>query len=244
MIEEKLSNYLSVVEKVTREIYQINKPDDIPSYVSKQITKALGDEIQFAFIDLGTNKIYESAALDSTIQKVLPFFLQQRFVEEITKLDWSVVDQRGVRFLLDKIGGQKIDLEASFLIIPKKRKDSITHFSVLWADKVFGRIDKEEIDFISSVCGAVVLRMVYLLAFTDGKIVDRRELRRKAFELKELAGIGGDLTSLGKEDFFGSFLLNVMGRALSKAVVILLSSNENNTEYTIVASRGVKKKPN
>lgn len=241
MIEEKLSNYLSVVEKVTREIYQINKPDDIPSYVSKQITKALGDDIQFAFIDLGTNKIYESAALDSTIQKVLPFFLQQRFVEEITKLDWSVVDQRGVRFLLDKIGGQKIDLESSFLIIPKKRKDSITHFSVLWADKVFGSIDKEEIDFISSVCGAVVLRMVYLLAFTDGKIVDRRELKRKAFELKELAGIGSDLTSLGKEDFFGGFLLNVMGRALSKAVVILLSSNENNTEYTIVASRGVKK---
>lgn len=242
MIETKLSSYISVAEKTTREILRINKPQAIPQYVANAISTALGDTIQYAFIDLGSNKIYESATIDTTVKQILPFFLDSKFIEEIKKLDWSVIDQKGIRFLFEKIGGQKFDIESSFLIIPNDRRDKVTHFSVLWGGKTLERIDKEEIDFISTMCHTVELRMLYILTYKKGKSSEGRELRMKAFELKELSGIGVDLTSLGKEDFFGSFLLNVMGRSLSKTAVILLSTNENNTEYAVVASKGLSKK--
>jgi len=242
MIETKLSSYISVAEKTTREILRINKPQAIPQYVANAISTALGDTVQYAFIDLGSNKIYESATIDTTVKQILPFFLDSKFIEEIKKLDWSVIDQKGIRFLFEKIGGQKFDIESSFLIIPNDRRDKVTHFSVLWGGKTLERIDKEEIDFISTMCHTVELRMLYILTYKKGKSSEGRELRMKAFELKELSGIGVDLTSLGKEDFFGSFLLNVMGRSLSKTAVILLSTNENNTEYAVVASKGLSKK--
>ena len=241
-MDTKQANYLSIVERVAREISGINDPEDIPPYVSKHISKGIGDEVQYAFIDLDVNKVYESAVLDDTVQKILPFFLQPKFVAEVNKLDWSVIDQRGVRFLVDKIGGHNIDFNSSFLIIPKKRDQAITHFSILWASDILGAIDKEEIDFLSTVCSTVVLRMACILNTQKTSKKEGKELRRKAFELKELTGMGSDLTSLGKEDFFGTFLLNVMGRALSKTAVIFLSMNENNTEYSIVASRGLEKK--
>jgi HD-GYP domain-containing protein (c-di-GMP phosphodiesterase class II) len=241
-MEIKQANYLSIIERVTREISGISDPEDIPPYVSRRISKGIGDDVQYAFIDLDVNKVYESAVLDDTVQKILPFFLQPDFVAEVNKLDWSVIDQRGVRFLFDKIGGHNIDFNSSFLIIPKKRDQAITHFSILWAGGILGEIDKEEIDFLSAICSTVVLRMacIHNTQITSKK--EGKELRRKAFELKELTGIGHDLTSLGKEDFFSGFLLNVMGRALSKTAVIFLSMNENNTEYSIVASRGLEKK--
>ena len=113
-METKLETYLSVAEKVTREIAEIGKPKAIPQYIAQQISHALGSEIQYAFIDLGTNMIYESSLLDSTVKHILPFFLDPRFIEEMTKLDWSVIDQRGVRFLLEKIGAQDIDFDSSF----------------------------------------------------------------------------------------------------------------------------------
>ena len=242
MIETKLSSYISVAEKTTREMLRINKPQAIPQYVANAISTALGDTVQYAFIDLGSNKIYESATIDTTVKQILPFFLDSKFIEEIKKLDWSVIDQKGIRFLFEKIGGQKFDIESSFLIIPNDRRDKVTHFSVLWGGKILERIDKEEIDFISTMCHTVELRMLYILTYKKGKSSEGRELRMKAFELKELSGIGVDLTSLGKEDFFGSFLLNVMGRSLSKTAVIFLSTNENNTEYAVVASKGLSKK--
>jgi HD-GYP domain-containing protein (c-di-GMP phosphodiesterase class II) len=240
-METKLETYLSVAEKVIREIAEIGKPKAIPQYVAQQISRALDSEIQYAYIDLGTNMIYESSLLDSTVKHILPFFLDPRFIEEMTKLDWSVVDQRGVRFLLEKIGAQDIDFDSSFLILPKRKGGIIDHFSVIWGGKILERIDKEEISLISTVCGAVELKMNMLLAYQNEKGAEGRELRRKAFELKELAGIGVDLTTLGKEDFFGSFLLNVMGRALSRTAAVVLSTNENNTEYAVVSSRGILK---
>jgi HD-GYP domain-containing protein (c-di-GMP phosphodiesterase class II) len=242
MIETKLSSYITAVEKTTREILRIDKAQDIPQLVSKAISSTLGDNVQYAFIDLGMSKIYESAIIDSTVKHILPFFLDPRFIEEIKKLDWSVIDQKGIRFLFEKIGGQTLDIETSFLIIPNDRRDQITHFSVLWGGKILERIDKDEIDFISSLCHAVELRMLYIITAKKHKSGEGRELRMKAFELKEISGIGVDLTSLGKEDFFGSYLLNVMGRSLSKTAVIVLSTNENNTEYAVVASRGIPKK--
>jgi HD-GYP domain-containing protein (c-di-GMP phosphodiesterase class II) len=242
MIETKLLDYITTVEKTTREILRINKAQDIPPMVSQAISATLGEGIQYAFIDLGANKIYESAVIDSTVKHILPFFLDPKFIEELKKLDWSVIDQRGIRFLFEKIGGQKFNIESSFLIIPNDRRDQITHFSVLWGGKILERIDKQEIDFISSLCHAVELRMLYIMTRKKHKSGEGRELRMKALELKEISGIGVDLTSLGKEDFFGSYLLNVMGRSLSKTAVILLSTNENNTEYAVVASRGVPKK--
>jgi len=222
MIETKLSSYITAVEKTTREILRINKAQDIPQLVSKAISSTLGDNVQYAFIDLGMSKIFESAIIDSTVKHILPFFLDPRFIEEIKKLDWSVIDQKGIRFLFEKIGGQTLDIETSFLIIPNDHKD--------------------EIDFISSLCHAVELRMLYIITAKKHKSGEGRELRMKAFELKEISGIGVDLTSLGKEDFFGSYLLNVMGRSLSKTAVIVLSTNENNTEYAVIASRGIPKK--
>lgn len=240
-METKLKNYLSTTERVTREMLSFEAPKKIPHYISEQISEALNDEIQYAFIDRGTNKIYESMHIDRTVKNILPFFLDKRFIDRIKELNWSVIDSKGVRFLFEEIMNQEFDFDSSFLIIPKKRGDHIVYFSVLWGGKVLEKIEKEEIDFISTVVSAAEMKIVYLLNYGRGKEGGDRELKRKAFELKEIAGMGIDLTSLGKEDFFGSFLLNVMGRALSKTAVILLSTNENNTEYAVVAARGIHK---
>ncbi len=239
-METKVVDYLATVEKVTRELSQIESMKQLPQYVATELSSALSDAVQYAFVDRDSNNIYESAHIDSNVKNLLPFFLDDRFVEELKKLDWSVIDSRGVRFLFKEVFGHESDLEASFLILPKKRGDTIVYFSVLWGSKKLEKIDKEEVDFISSVCSAAELKIMSLLGGVQP--VGDRDLRRKAFELKEISGMGVDLTSLGKEDFFGSFLLNVMGRALSKTAVIFLSTNENNTEYAPVASRGVLKK--
>jgi adenylate cyclase len=241
-METKLTSYLTLTEKLTREILRLNRPKDIPQFVSNMISTALGESIQYAFIDLGNNKIYESATIDATVRHILPFFLDPRFIEEIRKHDWSVIDNKGVRFLFEKISGQQFDFDSSFLIIPNDRRDQIKHFSVLWGGRVLERIDKEEIDFVQTVCNTVELRMLHIICSRVERVGDGRELRRKAIELKELSGMGVDLTSLGKEDFFGSFLLNVMGRSLSKTASILLSTNENNTEYAVIATKGLSKK--
>jgi class 3 adenylate cyclase len=240
-MDTKLLDYLLTVEKVTRELSQLESIKQLPQYIASQLSTALDDEIQYAFIDRNSNQIFESSHIESNVKNLLPFFLDEKFIAELKKLDWSVVDSRGVRFLFNEVLGQETDLEASFLIIPKKRGDSIINFSVLWGSEKLEKFDKEEVDFISSVCSASELRMGSLMGAPQPEIKDK-DLRRKAFELKEISGMGVDLTSLGKEDFFGSFLLNVMGRALSKTAVIFLSSNENNTEYAPVASRGVLKK--
>jgi len=241
-METKLASYLTLTEKVTREILRLNRPKDLPQFVANTLSSALGESIQYAFIDLGNNKIYESATIDATVRHILPFFLDPRFIEEIKQHDWSVIDQKGVRFLFEKLSGQQFEFESSFLIIPNDRRDQVKHFSVLWGGKILERIDKEEIDFVQTVCNAVELRMLHMISARVERAGEGRELRRKAFELKELSGIGVDLTSLGKEDFFGGFLLNVMGRSLSKTACILLSTNENNTEYAVIATKGLTKK--
>jgi len=240
-METKVVDYLSTVERVTRELAEIESVKQLPQYISSQLSSTLNDDIQYAFVDRESNKIYESAHIESNVKNLLPFFLDDKFVDELKKLDWSVIDSRGVRFLFSEVFEQDIDLEASFLIMPKKRGDTIVNFSVLWGSVKLEKIDKEEIDFISSVCNASELKVANLIG-TSKPLAGDRDLRRKAFELKEITGMGIDLTSLGKEDFFGSFLLHVMGRTLSKTAVILLSTNENNTEYAPVASRGVLKK--
>jgi HD-GYP domain-containing protein (c-di-GMP phosphodiesterase class II) len=239
-METKVADYLTTVEKVTRELSQIESMKQLPQYIANQLSSALNDDVQYAFVDRESNNIYESSHIDSNVKNLLPFFLDDRFTDELKKLDWSVVDSRGVRFLFKEVFGHESDLEASFLILPKKRGDLIVYFSVLWGSTKLEKIDKEEVDFISSVCSAAELKIMSLLGVANQ--AGDRDLRRKAFELKEISGMGADLTSLGKEDFFGSFLLNVMGRALSKTAVIFLSTNENNTEYAPVASRGVLKK--
>jgi len=241
-METKISSYLSIAEKVTRELALINKLENIPNYISSQISKGLGDRIHYAYVDRTTGKIYESGVIDRTVKHILPYFLQPKFAEEIKRLDWSIVDQRGVRAILEKVVEQKFDFESSFLIIPRKRGDLITHFSVLWGSRILEQIDKDAVDFISTICNSAELKMIYLLTYQDTRDGENKELRRKALELKELAGIGGDLISLEREDFYASFLLNVMGRALSRTAVLFLSKNENNTEYQVVASRGVHKR--
>jgi HD-GYP domain-containing protein (c-di-GMP phosphodiesterase class II) len=240
-MEAKLVDYLATLEKVTRELALLESIKQLPQFISTELSKTLNDKIQYAFVSRDSNEIYESAHIESNVKNLLPFFLDDRFVEELKKLDWSVIDSRGVRFLFNEVLGQETELEASFLIIPKKHGDTIVSFSVLWGSTKLEKIDKEEVDFISSICSAAELKISNLITMPVPKAGDR-DLRRKAFELKEISGMGVDLTSLGKEDFFGSFLLNVMGRALSKTAVIFLSTNENNTEYAPVASRGVLKK--
>lgn len=241
-MEEKLKDYLATAEKVTREIAGFETVKKIPQYISSQISAALNDEVQYAFLDRTANEIYESVHIDSTVKNILPFFMDRRFVDRIGELNWSVIDSKGVRFLFEEVLNQKFDFESSFLIIPRKHGDSITHFSVLWGGRSLEKAQKEEIDFLSTVVNSAELRILYLQNYIEQRRGGDRELKRKAFDLKEISGMGIDLTSLGKEDFFGSFLLNVMGRALSKTAVIFLSSNENNTEYSVVASRGIQKK--
>jgi HD-GYP domain-containing protein (c-di-GMP phosphodiesterase class II) len=239
-MESKVGDYLSAVEKVTRELQQLESMKQLPQFIASHLSSVLNDEIHYAIVDRESNDIYESSHIDSTVKNILPFFLDEKFTEELKKLDWSVIDSRGVRFLFKEVFGHESDLEPSFLIIPRKRGDSIVYLSVLWGSSKLEKIDKEEVDFISSVCSAAELRILSLLGVSGQS--GHRDLRRKAFELKELSGMGADLTSLGKEELFGSFLLNIMGRALSKTAVIFLSTNENNTEYAPVASRGVLKK--
>jgi class 3 adenylate cyclase len=240
-MEIRAVDYLLSLEKVTRELSEIESIKQLPQYIAGQLSSALGESIQYAFVDRESNKIYESAHIESNVKNLLPFFLDDKFVGELKKLDWSVIDSRGVRFLFNEVFGQEMDLESSFIIIPRRKGDSIVSFSVLWGSNKLEKIDKEEIDLISTMCNAAELKIRSFAGEPKPQAGDR-DLRRKAFELKEIAGMGADLTSLGKEDIFGSFLLNVMGRALSKTSVILLSTNENNTEYAPVASRGVLKK--
>ena len=62
-METKLETYLSVAEKVIREIAEIGPSRrQYPQYVAENISRALDSEIQYAYIDLGTNTIYESSA--------------------------------------------------------------------------------------------------------------------------------------------------------------------------------------
>lgn len=241
-MEAKLKSYLSTAEKVTREISGFETAKKIPQYISRQISAALGDNVQYAFLDPATGGSYGSVQMDSTLKNILPFFTDRRFIDRITELNWSVIDSKGVRVLFEEVLNQSFSFETSFLIIPKREGGRILNISVLWGGKSLETADREEIDFISTVVNAAALRIVYLLYSIETKRGGDKELKRKAFELKELAGMGVDLTTLGKEDFFASFLLNVMGRALSKTAVIFLSTNENNTEYAVIASRGVQKK--
>src|SRR4030067_582766 len=100
-METKLENYLSGAEKVTRASTELSKPKQVAASVAENISKALGSDVQFAYIDLATNTIYESSALDRTVKHILPFFLEPKFIEEMKKLDWSVIDPKGVRFLFE-----------------------------------------------------------------------------------------------------------------------------------------------
>jgi len=241
-MEEKLKDYLATAERVTREIAGFETVKKIPQYISSQISAALNDEVQYAFLDRTANKIYESVHIDSTVKNILPFFMDRRFVDRIGELNWSVIDSKGVRFLFEEVLNQEFDFESSFLIIPRKHGDSIPHFSVLWGGRSLEKAEKEEIDFLSTVVNSAELRILYLQNYIEQRRGGDRELKRKAFDLEEISGMGSKLTSLGKEDFYASFLFHVMGRALSKTAVIFLSTNENNTEYAVIACRGVQKK--
>ena len=238
-MDERPAFYLEFLDKATEEINLAENIRHVIRAISKYISQSMNDDIQYAYIDRLGNKVYESAVLNSTVRHILPFFLDEKFVTELMKLDWKVIDPRGARLLFQKLSNQDLDFETSFLIIPKKRGKFITHFSVLWGGKKLERIDKEDIEFIKSLCNFGELKIKLLIQMSEKSGL--KELKRSAFELKDLSGIGVDLTALGKEDFFGSMLLNVMGRALCKSAVIILSTNENNTEYRVVASRRILK---
>ncbi|RKX95742.1 MAG: hypothetical protein DRP84_03275 [Spirochaetes bacterium] len=238
-MDEKSAFYLELLDRASEEIQLAENIRRVIHVLSKYISQSLEDDVQYAYIDRLDNKIYESAVINSSVRHILPFFLDNKFIAELMKLDWKVIDPRGARLLFQKLSNQDIDFETSFLIIPKKRGKFISHFSVLWGGKKLEKIEKEDIEFIKSLCnfGELKIRILIQLSEKSGL----KDLKRSAFELKDLSGIGVDLTALGKEDFFGSMLLNVMGRALCKSAVIMLSTNENNTEYRVVASRGILK---
>ena len=238
-MEDKAANYLELLDRATEEIQFAENIKHVIQILSKYIAQSLNESVQYAYIDRLGNKVYESAVIDSTVRHILPFFLDERFVIELMKLDWKVIDSRGARLLFQKLSNQDLEFETSFLIIPKKRGKYISHFSVLWGGKRLEKIEKEDIDFIKSLCSFGEMKIDLLIQMSEKSGL--KELKRSAFELKDLSGIGVDLTALGKEDFFGSMLLNVMGRALCKSAVIILSTNENNTEYRVVASRGIYK---
>lgn len=242
MNEERLKTLLALSDKVSRELININRFEKIPGFISTQLSKVFSDNLNYVFVDNESKRIYQSRVVDTDVKNVLPFFLQEKFLEEVNKLEWTVIDHRGFQFLLEKIIEEKININSSFLIIPKKKGKKVTHFSVVWGGKILEKIEREEIDFICTICSMAEMRIMYLLYLENMVVSPERELKRKTLELRELTGIGEDLTSLNKEDFLGSFLLNVMGRTLSKSSVILLSTNENNTQYTVVASRGLDKK--
>jgi len=238
-MEKKLSLYISTLEEFSRGISRINGPKKISQLVATKLSKVFDEKIEYAFVNVNTNSIYESAYIDSNIRHILPFFLEKKFINEIEKRDWSIIDSKGIRFLFNKLFNQELDFETSYLIIPRKEKEMINNFSILWGSELLERIDKEDIDMILSVCNIAELGMNFHLHGLGGKV--NKELRRDAFELRDLSGIGSELSLLRKEDFFGSILLNVMGRTLSNSAVIILSANENNTEYRVVASRGLNK---
>ncbi len=239
-MDQKITGYLEIAERATDEIQFAESPRIVVKIVSKYISEGFGDKIQYAFVDRTRKRIYETAVLNSTVKNILPFFLDDRFISEIVKMEWSVIDPRGARLLFQKLSDQDIDFDIPFLIIPRERGKYILHFSVLWGSKKLEKIDKTDIDFIRTVCNAAEMRIKLLINTEESD--DTKELKRTAFELRDLSGIGSDLITLGKEDFFGSMLLHVMGRALSKTAVLLLSTNENNTEYRVIASRGIYKK--
>jgi hypothetical protein len=113
-MEAKLKNYLSIAEKVTREITGIATAKKIPQYISGAISQALNDEVQYAFIDRTTNTIYESMHIDSNVKNILPFFMDKRFAQRISEMNWSVIDSKGVRFLFEEILDQEFDFDVSF----------------------------------------------------------------------------------------------------------------------------------
>ena len=242
MNEERLKTLLAISDKVSRELININRFDKIPGFISTQLSKAFSENLWYAFVDRESKKIYESRVVDREVKNILPFLLQEKFLDEINKLEWTVIDHRGFQFILEKILNERVDLKSSFLVIPKKKGKAVTHLSVIWGSKILEQIEREEIDFICTICSMAEMRIMYLLYMENMAVSSERELKRKTLELKELTGIGEDLTSLNKEDFLGSFLLNVMGRTLSRSSVILLSTNENNTQYAVVACRGLDKK--
>jgi len=242
MNEERLKTLLAISDKVSRELININRFDKIPGFISTQLSKAFSENLWYAFVDRESKKIYESRVVDREVKNILPFLLQEKFLDEINKLEWTVIDHRGFQFILEKILNERVDLKSSFLVIPKKKGKAVTHLSVIWGSKILEQIEREEIDFICTICSMAEMRIMYLLYLENMAVSSERELKRKTLELKELTGIGEDLTSLNKEDFLGSFLLNVMGRTLSRSSVILLSTNENNTQYAVVACRGLDKK--
>ena len=89
-MEAKLKDYLSTAEKVTREMAGFETAKKIPQYISSQISAALNDEVQYAFLDRTTNQVYESVHIDRTVKNILPFFMDRRFVDRLTELNWSV----------------------------------------------------------------------------------------------------------------------------------------------------------
>ncbi len=239
-MEEKATYFLEVAGKATDRLHFAETPKAVIQMVSKYVSEALQDDIQYAYVDRTRKKIYESAVISSTVKNILPFFLDDKFISEIARLEWSVIDARGARFLFEKISNQLVSFDTPFLILPKSRGNYLINFSIFWGGKRLEKIDKDDIDFVKAICNTAELRIKYLMSTMDS--TDSKELKRTAFELRDLSGIGTDLITLGKEDFFGSMLLHVMGRALSKSAVLLLSTNENNTEYRVIASRGIYKK--
>jgi HD-GYP domain-containing protein (c-di-GMP phosphodiesterase class II) len=239
-MENKVA-FLSSAEKFSREVANINSFKALSQYVAEQLSSVMEDSLNYAFVDIATNSIFESTHINSNIKNILPFFLDEKFIEKMKTLDWSIIDSRGVRFLFNEVFGQKVEIDTSFLIIPRKIDELISHFSVLWGGKRLEKVEKEDVDFLSTFCGIAELKFAYLQSGGERPAGDL-ELKRKAIELKEIAKMGVKITSLDKEDSFGSFLLHVMGKALSKTAVIFLSTNENNTEYAPVASRGILKK--
>jgi class 3 adenylate cyclase len=240
-MDGKLTRYLESLERATRDILRLKKAEDVPPFVVERMSAVMGTPLRYAFVDRYRVRLYESEHVDEGMRDLLQLFLEEDFIVEMEKLDWNVIDSRGVRFLLKEGLKRDLDVDFDILIVPKRVDDRIDGFSVLWGDATIARAVKEDIDFISAMSRAAE-SAIALLSSDSGSGGSQRELKRKTLELKEIAGLGVDLTSLGKEDFFGSLLLNVMGRALCRTAVIFLSTNENNTAYAPVASRGVLKK--
>ncbi|HEB29374.1 MAG TPA: HD domain-containing protein [Spirochaetes bacterium] len=241
-MESKLQKYITASESISREVNQFDIPNQIVQFVAERFSQIFKDKLHYAFIHPGANKIIASTAADSTIQTILPFFLNEKFIEEINRLDWSAIDTRGIRLVLRNAFNQDFDLDTPIVMIPRKKGTLITHFSGVWGASVLKRIDKEEIEFISTVCNAVELRLNSLLSHRSGGGTTADVPDSGGLKTVALDGEVKHFNAASKKDFFGSFLLNMMGETLSRTAVLFLSINENNTEYAPVASRGVQKK--
>ncbi|MFW6139576.1 MAG: hypothetical protein ACOC7U_10465, partial [Spirochaetota bacterium] len=160
MMDAKLQTYLSSIEEVTREIFWMGSPNKIAQYISSKLSQTLGDKIQYAFLHRASNQIYESAHMDSNLKHLLPFFMTEKFIDKIKELNWSIVDTRGVKFVFDEVMDQSFNIDKPFLIIPRKKGSNITNFSVVWGGSVLERIDKQEVDFVSSICNAAESRIL------------------------------------------------------------------------------------